>query len=148
MKIKSILLFAAICSSTFMLAQNSSSVTPIPANVSQALQTKYPTATHVTWEMVQSYYEPVFKVNNVETAALIDLKGRVIQSEERLKPADLPVAATAYISSHYPNAPITIAAKVLTSANKNRYRATVSGHSLVFDPNGAFIEIIMSPLVY
>ena len=147
MTTKSIFLSVAILASTVLFGQNITA-TQVPAQVYQAMQTKFPNATNLTWEMAQGYYVPVFKLSAVETAALIDLKGHVIQSETRLKPADLPVAATAYISQKYPNASISKVAKVLTSASNTRYVATVSGSTLVFDANGAFTNINSGPVVY
>ena len=149
MTTKTILLSAGLLLSTGIFAQqNSNAVSAIPAAVTQALNMSFPTATTPTWEMVQGFYVPVFKVGNQDMKALIDPKGRVVQSQAKLDVTALPAAAKSYLQNNFAGQAPTEAATVSASNGKTRLTVMIANKLLVFDDHGAFLQETHTPLVY
>jgi hypothetical protein len=146
MKKKNLLLSLVIATGISAFAQQSSSVQQIPANVSAKFQALYPNVTNVTWEQQQSYFIPVFTINNVPTKLLIDAKGKMVQTSSKIAATSLPASANRYITSNYRGQMITDAEKLTMLNNSTRYEAIVGGHDLIFDANGNFMKIATGPL--
>jgi hypothetical protein len=146
MKYKNTLLSIIVLVSASVFGQQSTSVSEIPDNVKAKMHQLYPNVTDVTWEQEESYFVPVFMVNNVKTKLLIDPKGALIQTSAKLQPSVLPATVTAYVSANYPGQNISDAEQLTMINNSTRYEAVVGTKDLVFDANGQFIKITHSPL--
>jgi hypothetical protein len=84
-KLTAILLLAALFSAP-VFAQ----IRKVPAAVTEALKTKFPQATNVSWKDKLSSWEADFTNNGTETAAWFTNKGEWKETDRKLSFNDLP----------------------------------------------------------
>lgn len=111
-----------------------------PAAAKTAFTKAYPAATKVKWEKEDGNYEVSFVVNGHAVSAVYDAKGTLQESEEEIKPTDLPVAIIAYMKAHYKTARIKDAAKITKANGAVVYEAAIKGKDILFDANGKFMQ--------
>ena len=133
---KSLLLMLAAAGLTLSVAAQ----TP-PAAVKTGFEKHFPGATKVKWDKEGTdEYEAEFQKAGKEYSAVFDSKGTLKETEEEMKPSELPAAVTAYISQHYKNAVIKEAARITTPNGVVTYEAEVNKKDLLFDATGKFIK--------
>ena len=120
----------------------------VPKAVTDAFKAKFPGAKVEKWEKEKDgNYEAEFKVSGVENSANYSADGKLIETEVEMKVADLPKAASDYVTKNYAGYKISEAAKITDAAGKIAYEAEVEKGKeemdLIFDSNGAFIKKIV-----
>jgi hypothetical protein len=74
----------------------------IPAAAKTGFAAKFPTAQKVKWSIEKpGEFEAEFKLNKVETSAVFDAKGNLIETETEIKESDLPQAVKATIAKDF-----------------------------------------------
>jgi hypothetical protein len=113
----------------------------VPTAVKTALQSKYPSASAVSWEKEKGNYEANWGERSGEDhSVLFTPAGAFVEQVEAMPVAQLPAGVTDYVHSHYPGARITEAGKVTDAEGKTRYEAEVKGKDLLFDEKGNFLR--------
>jgi hypothetical protein len=113
----------------------------VPAAVKTALQTKYPSASGVTWEKEKGNFEANWGgASKEDHSVLFTPAGLFVEQVEAMPVAQLPAAVTAYVHAHYAGAKITEAGKVTDADGHTKYEAEVKGKDLLFDEKGNFIK--------
>jgi hypothetical protein len=113
----------------------------VPAAVNTALQSKYPSASRVSWEKEKGNYEANWGGTSGEDhSVLFTPAGSFVEQVEALPVAQLPAGVADYVHSHYPGAKITEAGKVTDAEGRTRWEAEVKGKDLLFDKKGNFLK--------
>ena len=74
----------------------------IPAAAKTGFAAKFPTAQKVKWGVEKSgEFEAEFILNGVETSALVDAKGTLLETEAEIKESELPQAVKATIAKDF-----------------------------------------------
>jgi len=74
----------------------------IPAAAKTGFATKFPTAQKVKWGVEKpGEFEAEFTLNKVETSAVFDAKGNLIETETEIKESELPKAVKASIAKDF-----------------------------------------------
>lgn len=74
----------------------------IPAAAKAGFATKFPTAQKLKWSIEKpGEFEAEFTLNKVETSALLDAKGTVLETETEIKESELPQAVKAALAKDF-----------------------------------------------
>ncbi len=74
----------------------------IPAATKSGFAAKFPTAQKVKWSVEKpGEFEAEFTLNGVETSALVDAKGILLETEAEIKESELPQAVKATIAKDF-----------------------------------------------
>ena len=74
----------------------------IPASAKTGFAAKFPTDQKVKWSVEKpGEFEAEFKLNGVETSALFDAKGTLLETETEIKESELPLAVKATIANDF-----------------------------------------------
>jgi len=74
----------------------------IPAVAKSGFAAKFPTAQKVKWGVEKpGEFEAEFTLNGVETSALVDAKGTLLETEAEIKESELPQAVKATIAKDF-----------------------------------------------
>ena len=74
----------------------------IPAAAKSGFAAKFPTAQKVKWSVEKpGEFEAEFTLNGVETSALVDAKGTLLETEAEIKESELPQAVKATIAKYF-----------------------------------------------
>jgi hypothetical protein len=74
----------------------------IPAAAKSGFAAKFPTAQKVKWSVEKpGEFEAEFTLNGVETSALVDAKGILLETEAEIKESELPQAVKATIAKDF-----------------------------------------------
>lgn len=112
----------------------------VPAAVKDALQKRYPAATHVGWEKEKGNYEANWGgVSKEDTSVTFTPAGAFLETVIAIPVAQLPPAVATYVKTHHPGAKITEAGRVTDAAGHLKYEAEVKGKDLLFDDKGTFL---------
>lgn len=136
---KSAILLAAMFAVTFANAQKVSDK-DVPTAVKTTLQKNYPNAKEIKWEKENGNYEAEFEVEETDYSLLIDVSGKILETEIEIKVDALPANAKAYISKNYAGQKIKEATKITDNKGVVTYEAEIKGKDLIFDSNGNFIK--------
>jgi hypothetical protein len=136
----------ALC---FALALNTADaqVRKLPAEVTEAFRSKYPTATNVEWRDRLSGFTAVFDQDNVHYEAKFTNKGFWQSTENKIAESDLPPAVKdGFEKSKYAEEwTIKKAYKIALREDKTQYRLEIEKNDiqkkyLFFDPNGRLLR--------
>ena len=105
----------------------------VPAAVSTAFKTKFPSATKINWEMEKSEYEANFNLNGVETSANFDNTGKWLETETEIKTSALPTAIQSTLAKDFAGFKVNEASKIESVKNGNCYEAEVEKGEETFD---------------
>lgn len=111
----------------------------VPAVVKSTLQKNYPDAREVKWEKEKGNYEAGFEHNHSEYSLLMDVSGKIIETEIEIKKEELPLKVKEYVAKNYAGSKIKEAAKITDAKGVVTYEAEVNGMDLIFDAQGNFI---------
>lgn len=111
----------------------------VPSAVISAFQKKYP-STQAKWEKEKGNYEVNFKKEGKTMSAVIDKAGTILETETDIAVNELPQTAQSYLKTHYKNAKIKEAAKIVKASGEVNYEGEVNGRDVIFDTNGKFIK--------
>jgi len=74
----------------------------IPASAKSGFAAKFPTAQKAKWSVEKpGEFEAEFTLNKVETSALLDAKGTVLETETEIKESELPQAVKAALAKDF-----------------------------------------------
>lgn len=112
----------------------------VPAAAKAAFAKAFPGAAKAKWGKEKKGYEVEFKSGGKQMSAVYDETGVLKETEEDIKPADLPAGVVAYVKAHYPKDSIKEAAKITLPNGAVNYEAEVNKLDLIFDGTGKFIR--------
>lgn len=117
----------------------------VPAAVSSAFKSKFPTAVKITWEMEnQTEYEANFKLNGEEVSANFDNTGKWLETETEIKVSALPAAIQSALKTEFADFKVEEASKIESVKNGNCYEAEIEKGEETFDvlftPEGKVIS--------
>ena len=97
------LLMLSVCMAiAISLAAMNQKEAQIPAAAKTGFAAKFPAAQKVKWSIEKpGEFEAEFKLNKVETSAVFDAKGNLIETETRIKESELPQAVKATITKDF-----------------------------------------------
>ncbi len=111
----------------------------VPSVVKDGFNASFPNTQVKSWEKENGKYEAAFEVNKVETSALLDVDGKLVETESAINVSELPKAAIDYLSKTYKGVKIKEAAKIIESTGKIKYEAEIKGKDILFDEKGNLI---------
>ena len=127
-----VLLIAALMSN--MAYAQKISVDKVPAAVTSAFKTKFPTVTKATWEMEgKTEYEVNFLLGGVKASANFDNTGKWLETETELKISALPAAIQSTLKKDFAGFKINEATKIESVKHGNCYEAEIEKGEETFD---------------
>jgi len=106
----------------------------VPAAVSSAFKTKFPTATKASWEMEnKTEFEVNFKLNGEEVSANFDNTGKWLETETEVEVSALPTAIQSTLKKDFAGFKINEASKIESLKNGNCYEAEIEKGEETFD---------------
>src|ERR1035437_669299 len=118
----------------------------LPASVSGAFAKLYPAIKDVKWERENGNFEANFDLNKVETSAIFDPVGNLLETESEIKVSDLPKNTTDYVTKTYPGVKIKEASKIKDAKGKITFEAAWKGMEVIFDEKGNFLKEHKEPI--
>jgi len=137
---KKIMFLLAVAMYCFSANAQKISADKVPAAVKAAFQKQYPSVAKVKWEKEKESFEAEFKLDKVETSAVFDMAGKLMETEIEIAITALPQAVKDYVSKNHKGAKIKEAAKITDAQGKIMYEAELKGKDLMFDEQGNFIK--------
>jgi len=127
----------------FRFAQKPKEETPAAAKA--AFAAKYPTAQKTKWSVEKpGEFEVEFTLNKVESSALYDAAGKLLETEVEVKEADLPEAAKATIAKDFAGYKFDEIEKATDSNGLTTYVIEAAKgkakFEISFDMNGKFLS--------
>lgn len=111
----------------------------VPEAVKAAFKTKYPAVSKVKWEKENLNYEAEFEENEIESSALLDTSGKILEIESEISQNQLPDAIQSYLKNH-PNEKIKEVAEIIDFNGVITYEVELKSGDKIFDTNGNLIE--------
>jgi hypothetical protein len=129
------IVFMLLVAATMSNAANAQKISAdkVPAAVTSAFKTKFPTATKATWEMEKSEYEANFKLNGEEMSANFDNTGKWMETETEIKVSALPTTIQSTLTKDFAGYKINEASKIESEKNGKCYEAEVEKGEETFD---------------
>lgn len=112
----------------------------VPETVKEGLKKHFASVKVEGWEREGANYEAEFDLNKVETSALFDASGNLLETESEIAVADLPKSATEYLTKNHKGDKVKEAAKITEANGKVKYEAEVKGKDILFDENGNLLK--------
>ena len=112
----------------------------VPAAVKEGFKKSFPNSKAKEWEKEDGNFEAEFDVKKVETSALFDANGSLLQTEVEITIKELPKAIIDYLSKNEAGKKIKEAAKITDNKGVINYEAEVSEADFIFDSAGNFIK--------
>lgn len=128
-------LFVLLCAATMSMSASAQKIATnkVPASITTAFKSKFPSATHIVWEKENADYEANFKVNGKEMSASFDNSGNWLETETELKVADLPAAVQQILKKDFANYKVNEASQIESVKNGNSYEAEIAKGKETFD---------------
>lgn len=117
----------------------------VPAAVAATLKKTHPAAKQVKWEKEDGNYEAEFKQGQEEMSVVFTAAGQLLETETKIRVAQLPAAVRGKLASDYAGYQVTDAAKIVTAATgATTYEAEVrkpgKKMDVIFDANGMVVK--------
>jgi hypothetical protein len=127
-----ILISAAIISN--IACAQKISADQVPAAVTSAFKSRFPSITKATWEMENANeYEAAFKLNGGEASANFDNTGKWLKTETEIKVSALPAPVQKAISKDFAGFKINEATKVESAKYGSSFEAEIEKGKETFD---------------
>lgn len=126
---KIILSIAALLIANVTFCQNLAE-SEVPANVVAVVNSEYPNATDVEWEMEKGHYEVEFEIDRADHEMLIDKNGKVLFHKGELTKSDLPDKVMNTVNADYSDREVEDV-DIITKDGKTYYQVEFDGR--VFD---------------
>ena len=117
------------------MAQNN-----IPTATKAAFAKAFNNVTDVKWEKEEKNYEVSFMQSGNKMSAVIDEKGKLLETETELKVSSLMPQIINYMKGHYKGKELIGAAKIIYADGSLNYEAAIKGKDILFDANGKFLK--------
>ncbi len=108
----------------------------VPVAVKESLKKHFPTIKAEAWEKEGANFEAEFDLNKVETSAVFDTNGYLIETESEIAISAFPQAATTYLATKYKGQKIKEISKITEANGKVKYEAEINGKDILFDEKG------------
>lgn len=134
---KSILLLA-IGFTTFTSFAQKMKEADVPTAVKTTFSKQYPGIKGAKWEKENDNYEAEFDYNKVETSALFNAAGSLLETEIEIKTSELPKTVSEYVAKNLAGKKIKEASKITDAKGVVTYEAEVDEAAYIFDRWGSF----------
>ena len=122
----------------------------IPANVLDAFGKMYPHVKAAEWKAEEGNYEAEFKAPNmnkkeggkaeVMRTVVMNAQGTLVQEEEEMEIADLPVSITDYVKKELGGKKITEASRITLNTGDMNYEVELGKTDYLFTADGKFLS--------
>ena len=112
----------------------------VPSAVKEGFNKHFPNSKAEKWEKEEANYEAEFDLNKVETSALMDVNGNLLETESEISVKDLPKGAVDYLAKNAAGQKIKEAAKIVDAKGTITYEAEAGEADYIFDSTGNFIK--------
>ncbi len=112
----------------------------VPATVKDGFKKSFPGSKVEKWEKEGAEYEAEFDLNKVETSALLDVNGTLLQTETEIGVNDLPKGVTEYLNKYEAGKKIKEASKITDNKGTITYEAECNEIDYIFDSLGNFLK--------
>lgn len=112
----------------------------VPSAVKDGFTKSFPNSKVEQWEKEDGNFEAEFDLNKVETSALFDATGKLLETEVEIKVSELPKAVSEYITKNVPGKKIKEASKITDAAGKVWFEAEAGEADYIFDADGKFVK--------
>jgi predicted small lipoprotein YifL len=112
----------------------------IPPVVKEKFAAAWPKADSVKWEAGKGNYEADFLLNKLESSAVYDSAGNLIETETAIVADSLPAKVLTYFKDSLAGRKIREIVKVTDAAGKVTYEAEVDEPEYLFDAEGNLLE--------
>ena len=112
----------------------------VPSAVKDGFKKSFPGSKAEKWEKEGDKYEAEFDLNKVETSALLDASGTLLETETEISVKDLPKGVTEYLNKYEAGKKIKEAAKITDNKGTVSYEAECGEADYVFDSVGNFLK--------
>lgn len=117
----------------------------IPAAAKAGFATKFPTAQKLKWSIEKpGEFEAEFTQNKVETSALFDTKGTLLETETEIKESELPQAVKASLSKDFAGYKLNEIEKATDAQSAVSYEMEAAKGKekleIAFDANGKLLK--------
>lgn len=111
----------------------------VPEAVKAAFKTKYPAVSKVKWEKENLNYEAEFEENEIESSALLDTSGKILEIESEISQNQLPGVVQSYLKKNHSGEKIKEVAKITDSNGVVTYEVEIKSGDKIFDTDGNLI---------
>ena len=112
----------------------------VPAAVISGFNKSFPGAKVEKWEKEGANYEAEFDLNKVESSALMDAAGNLLETETEIAVKDLPKGVTEYLAKYEAGKKIKEASKITDSKGGVSFEAECGEADYIFDSLGNFLK--------
>ncbi len=140
---KNTILVLAIGFTTLTAAAQKIKEADVPANVKTAFTKQFPGTNAAKWEKENGNYEAEFDLNKVETSALFNSAGVLLETEIEIKTSELPKTVSEYVSKNLAGKKIKEASKITDAKGIVTYEAEVDEADYIFDSKGDFLKKVI-----
>lgn len=112
----------------------------VPASVKATFSKQFPGTKGEKWEKENGNYEAEFDFNKVETSALFNESGSLLETEIEIKTDELPKIVIEYVAKHLAGKKIKEASKITDAKDVVTYEAEVDEADYIFDSAGNFLK--------
>ncbi|MEO5685543.1 MAG: hypothetical protein ABIQ88_23050 [Chitinophagaceae bacterium] len=105
----------------------------VPAPVTDAFNTKYPSTKDANWKKDGKYYTVEYDINKLHNAVTYEINGGLIATDEGLPVLNLPKCVADYVRLKYPRNKIKKASKMTDADHIVSFSAKVDDQRLRFD---------------
>lgn len=113
----------------------------IPAATKAAFAKAFNNVTDIKWEKEEKNYEVSFMQSGNKMSAVIDEKGKVLETETELKVSSLMPQIISYMKVNFKGKELVGAAKIIYADGSLNYEAAIKGKDILFDSNGKFLKV-------
>ena len=125
-----------------LFAQSKLNESSIPEVVKSKFKSLYPGSKVEWWAKEEGNFVAEFDYPKKENVIFIAPDGKVIKTEARIHPSEIPADAQAYSAKHYPGKKVTDAVTTKDHQGNQIYEAEVDELDLIFDAKGQFIKSV------
>lgn len=112
----------------------------VPTAVKEGFKKHFASVKAEGWEKEGANFEAEFDLNKVETSALFDPNGNLLETESEIAVAALPNTVTEYLVKNYKGEKVKEAAKITEANGKVKYEAEIKGKDILFDESGNLLK--------
>lgn len=112
----------------------------VPDKVKQSIESRYPQASKVKWEMHDGMYEATFTVNDQKTSAVFSSEGVLSESESEITVDQLPELVKYYLTNHLSSETIEEIEMETDAHGVVTYEVETDGGEYIFSADGKLLS--------
>ncbi len=112
----------------------------VPDKVKQSMESMYPQASKVQWEMHDGMYEAAFTVNDQKTSVVFSNQGEFSESESEITLEQLPDLAQYYVTYHLSSETIEEIEMETDAHGVITYEVETDGGEYIFSAEGKLLS--------